>query len=265
MITFRDSRPAHHRAVSDLWPETGLPLRNHPAAQLRVGARTKKILLGLILLGLLTAAGGVGTPCARAADPLYLLTQGDQDTLLLGRIAAIEGAVLTLDPVTTLAGMTSRGPVQIEQRATRASLQVGDQVVVSADMPGGALLEKWGVFQVNGEEAADLTILAGPYSPGELLAIQRYLRSGGLDNDFAVEGQTIYLRHPDGSREMIFPVTGVALPQRWTETPVAGAGRGLSQSGWHLEYLALAAVVLVLLYVLIRHRPKPPSRRRSPS
>ncbi|NLT35743.1 MAG: hypothetical protein GXX83_07575 [Gaiellales bacterium] len=208
----------------------------------------------------------MATPSARAADPLYLLTQGDQDTLLLGRIAAIEGTVLTLEPVSALAGMKPRGPAQVEQRATRETLQVGDEVVVSADMPGGdVLLEKWGIFEVRDGETADLTILAGPYSPGELLAIQRYLRSGGLDNDFAVEGDTIYLRRPDGTRETIFPVTGIALPQRWTETPVSGFGRGLSQSGWHLEYLALAAVVLILLYILIRYRPKPPPRKRSSS
>ncbi len=256
MITSRDYRPADYAGSA--------PVRS-PAGRVQAGVRRKTILLGLILVGLLAATGWVGTPSARAADPLYLLTQGDQDTLLLGRIAAIEGTVLTLDPVTALAGMTVRGPVQVEQRATREALKVGDEVVVSADIPGGVLLEKWGIFQVSGEAAADLTILAGPYSPGELLAIQRYLRSGGLDNDFAVEGETIYLRHPDGSRETIFPVTGVALPEQWTETPVASAGRGLSQSGWHLEYLALAAAVLILLYILIRYRPRPPSRQRSSS
>lgn len=234
-----------------------------PGGHRRVDVRRNIILLGLILWGMLAVTGWVGTPGAYAADPLYLLTQGDQDTLLLGRIAAIEDAVLTLSPVTALAGMTVRGSAQVEQRATREALQVGDQVVVSADIPGGGvMLEKWGIFEVSGAEAADLTIQAGPYSPGELLAIQRYLRSGGLDNDFAVEGRTIYLRHPGGTRETIFPVAGLALPEQWTETPVAGAGRGLSQSGWHLEYLALAAVVLILLYVLFRYRPRPPSRQR---
>lgn len=241
-------------------------------------------LLLTLTLALALALAARSAPPLLAADPLYLLTHGDQDAIVLGTVAALDEAFLTLDPARALAGLSMSASLEISQKAIRPALAVGDQVIASVDFSGGAFQEKWGIFQVGSAGASDtvegaagsggtpdvvvggetdgdldtLRVLAGPYPPGDLLAVQRYLRSGGRDSDFIREGDSVYLIHPDGARELIHPLSGEPLPQQWSETPLSGQAESRSGSGWRLEYLAPAAAVLLLLVFLLRRRPQVP-------
>lgn len=234
---------------TDDGPRLGTGRRHH---RCRPAARA----VALVLLWMIAVTGFPSS--AHAADLLWRLTHGDQDALVIGVLTATGGDELQLVSARTLAGLPVAAEVRIRTRADAPPWPQGSAVVASVDVAGPVLTEKWGVFRVSSANPADLTVLEGPLTDGELAAFQRYLNSDGRDSEFTFIADRVYVKKSGGSLELIYaaPETSSDTSSNPT-TPRAPT----ETTGWNLGYLAGAAGVLVVILILFRFRPRPPAPR----
>jgi hypothetical protein len=73
------------------------------------------------------------------------------------------------------------------------------------DRDGEKYLIAYGIYQVSSLDIQTLQVLDGPLWRGDLAALQWYINSGGLENDFYFVDSTAYVRNSDGTSTQIYP------------------------------------------------------------
>ncbi|HEX3048168.1 MAG TPA: hypothetical protein VHY08_25675, partial [Bacillota bacterium] len=66
---------------------------------------------------------------------------------------------------------------------------------------------QWGLYRVSSLNRGTLRILESILAPGDRAALERYIHSGGRDNEFFFIEGGAFLRYPDGTVTQIYPET----------------------------------------------------------
>jgi len=153
-------------------------------------------------------------PSVYAGDVLARLTHGDQYSLVLGTVVSVSDTTARFEVETIISGesLPSVVGVQVpggfmEMLAPHMRLEPSDYAVLSLDKEATKYTIAWGFFKVSSLDIATLEIIEGPLPPGDLAALQWYINSGGVENDFYFSGTTAYVRHPDGTSTQLYPPT----------------------------------------------------------
>lgn len=163
-----------------------------------------------LALGLIVALVSMVSPLY-AADVLARLTHGDQYALALGTVVAMSESVADVEVATVIAGESLPDVISVAvpgefmaMAAPGMRLTPGDAAVFSLNRDAATYSVAWGVFKVSSLELATLEVIEGPLPRGDLAALQWYLNSGGVENDFYFIGTTAYVRRPDGTSVQIY-------------------------------------------------------------
>jgi hypothetical protein len=164
-----------------------------------MGMRGMGSVIGKIgSVGLLMVLAG---PTA-AGDPLFMLTHGDQDALVLGTVVAATPEMLTFQPAVEIPGqriglpMGKPQPIKIRQTDCgrlswyQSPLAVGDRALVSLRAEGDQYRLAWGAFHVSSLELATLQV-AKVEQDSDLIALQWYLNSCAQENEFSFDGSAL--------------------------------------------------------------------------
>ncbi len=147
-----------------------------------------------------------------AADVLNRLTHGDQYSLALGMVVSTSDTAMTFQVETVISGESLPSIISVkitgafmERAAPNTELEPGEYAVLSLDKEAGMYTVAWGFFEVSSLDMATLKVIAGPLPPGDLVAFQWYINSGGVENNFYFIGTTAYVRHSDGTSTRLDP------------------------------------------------------------
>lgn len=186
-----------------------------------------------------------------AADALHRFTHNDQDSLVLGTVAAIKEEKVVVQVSKTISGQTLPGIISVKEPRGLVKLSPNDKVLLSLDKADGHYKVAWGYCVVSSLDPKNLKVISGNFSKGEQSAIEHYVNSGGKENDFAFDGTTGFLRHQDGTSEQIYPPVktdskGVSKPQE-----AKPAGKEANVMG---KSLIISFILIFLSMVLVFRR-----------
>lgn len=147
-----------------------------------------------------------------AADVLSRLTHGDQYSLALGTVVSTSETTMTFQVETVISGKSLPSIISVkvpgasmEIAAPDTKLATSEYAVFSLNKEAGMYTIAWGFFEVSSLDIATLKVIEGPLPPGDLVAFQWYINSGGVENDFYFIGTTAYVRHSDGTSTQLYP------------------------------------------------------------
>jgi hypothetical protein len=202
---------------------------------------------------------GITASSSWAGDPIFLLTHGDQDALVLGKVTAATPEMLQFQPTVEIPGQRGHLPIGklIEIRQTdggrlnqhQSPLAVGDRALVSLRAEGDHYRLAWGAFQVSSLELPTLRITNVEKS-SDLIMLQWYLNSCGQDNAFSGDGSTVFVQ----SNRKNWPI-GQKLGENWVMLGHATCSQWGGVNYWS-PWMGLAAVPIGLLSYLWARRSR---------
>ena len=148
---------------------------------------------------------------AYAMDTLYALTHGQQYALAVGEVkeADANSAKIRIDEIISgemLPDLISLNIPGDFLPQYEPEIKPDDYVVLSINKEENEYVIAMGYYRVTGLDINTLEILEGPLPQGDLAALQWYINSGGVENDFYFIETNAYVRHFDGSSTMIYPM-----------------------------------------------------------
>jgi hypothetical protein len=170
----------------------------------RIMSQLKKVSILITLITCLLPTAGL------ASDILSRLTNNGQYALALGTITSVSDSTAEFHVEAIIAGYSIPGALLIEVperylNSTTPKIQPNDFVVLSLDREGEKYLIAYGIFHVSSLDLQTLEVLDGPLWRGDLAALEWYINSGGLENDFYFVESTAYVRNSDGTSIQIYP------------------------------------------------------------
>lgn len=148
---------------------------------------------------------------ALAADLLWRLTHGDQDSLVIGEVKKVAGEIIELKVAHVISGRPTKGLINVEVKEEDLQrigqeIKDGDKLVLSLNLKGGRYSIKWGIYKVSSLDYKSLKILAPNQWPGDMAALQWYINSNGKDNDFYFKEGAVFVRDNSGGSRQIYPL-----------------------------------------------------------
>jgi hypothetical protein len=186
-----------------------------------------------------------------AGDPIFLLTHGDQDALVLGTVTAATSEMLQFQPAIEIPGQRGQlpmgKPIEIRQsdggrlNQYQSPLAVGDRALVSLRAEGDHYRLAWGAFHISSLELPTLKV-ANVEKSSDLIMLQWYLNSCAQDQEFSFDGRTVFVQ--SGLQKL--PI-GVQFGSTWVELghPACSGPLGGVNYGW--LWAGLVAVPIGLL------------------
>lgn len=157
-----------------------------------------------------------------AMDALYALTHGKQYSLALGEVTKIDAGSTKINIKNIISGESLPDVISVKIPGDylptyEPTIEPNDYVIFSLNKEVNEYVVALGYFRVTGLDIKTLEILEGPLPQGDLAALQWYINSGGVENDFYFMGINAYVKHSDGSSTMIYPMSKtISSP---TQTP----------------------------------------------
>lgn len=166
-----------------------------------------------------------------AADALYRMLhteevesfRKDQDALVVAQLTAYGKQGFEISVSKVLSGKIDKNALWVRDGfkygwtlGEEHLPQVGDACVLSLKREKDMYVVAWGAFKADSTDYRTLQLLTPEtrYSSCEadVAAIQWYVNSGGKENNFYFENTRAYVRRPDGSSVMIYPVEDIEKP-----------------------------------------------------
>ncbi|MFA5858794.1 MAG: hypothetical protein WC955_06990 [Elusimicrobiota bacterium] len=165
----------------------------------------KNVVIGLLIMFLCI-------PKVYSGDLLsWLINPLSQYSLAVGTVIDKKNGKIVVNIKKVISGneLSSRIEINSSVSSSVEGVNTGDHIVVSLDKTGADYSIKWGIMKTSTSEYEALQVLEAPLGPAETAAFQRYINSGGKDNDFIFYEDKAYLRKWDGTKVLLYP-SGIA-------------------------------------------------------
>lgn len=169
-----------------------------------------KVYMLLILL-LLVVSIATAWP-AFAADMLWRITHGDQDSLVLGKVEKTGKNTLEVSVAKEISGKPTKPLIEVEVNKSDLAwlgqeINQGDKLILSLVQNGGRYAIKWGIYKVSSLDYKTLKIVAPNKWPGDMAALQWYINSNGKENEFYFKEGAVFVKDKSGASKQIYPLT----------------------------------------------------------
>lgn len=190
-----------------------------------------------------------------AMDTLYALTHGAQYALALGEVTEIDAGLAKINIKEIISGRALPDLISVKIPGdflpeSEPKIKPNDYVVLSINKEENEYVIAMGYYKVTGLDIKTLEILEGPLPQGDLAALQWYVNSGGVENDFYFIGTNAYVRYSDGSTTMIYPMIEANPTPTQTEK-LDGTTKPVEQNPISSETIAQNQISNPFLNILI--------------
>lgn len=209
----------------------------------------KKIIVFLILILSISFN-------AMAADLLWRITHNDQDSLVLGEVEKVDNNLIDVKVEHVISGEKTDSEIRVEVRDVFLEqingLQVGDKILLSLDKEILNYSVEWGIFKVSTLDYKDLKILSPTNS--DTPALEFYINSNGVYNDFSFSEGEIYVKDQNGQRLEIYPNNNALhlLKNVEVKTLNKEVNKLTSQTVFY-TYLIVMVVLITLAFLYFRN------------
>lgn len=249
----------------------------------------KRVFVVLIII----VAIIVGSTPVLAADALYRMLHADeveqfreeQDAFIVGQLVDKKGDKYQVKILKVISGKMNADTFlladdfQYGYGKVDFNPAINDYCVMSLKKTGDYYKRAWGIFKATSGDYKTLKLLSEDikYSVcnGDVAAVEWYVNSGGMENDFSFVREKVFVRRVDGQNLQIYPkeeageVTETAVGNSTLKTEVADKENKQPEDvrvNQHNEFkikpqlLAgiIVSFVLVLLLVAIKMKRRKP-------
>lgn len=210
----------------------------------------KKILVFLILILVISSTNAI------AADLLWRITHNDQDSLVLGEVKKVDNNMVDVKVEHVISGEKIDSEIRVDVNdyfVERINgLQEGDKILLSLNKEVFNYSVKWGIFKVSSLDYRDLQILS-PINV-DTPALQFYINSDGVYNDFSFPEGEIYVKDQNGQRFEIYPNNNALhLLNNLEEKPLNNEVNKLTSQTTFILYLVVMLVIIILAFLYFRN------------
>lgn len=210
----------------------------------------KKILVFLILILVISSTNAI------AADLLWRITHNDQDSLVLGEVKKVDNNMVDVKVEHVISGEKIDSEIRVDVNdyfVERINgLQEGDKILLSLNKEVFNYSVKWGIFKVSSLDYRDLQILS-PINV-DTPALQFYINSDGVYNDFSFPEGEIYVKDQNGQRFEIYPNNNALhLLNNLEEKPLNNEMNKLTSQTTFILYLVVMLVIIILAFLYFRN------------
>lgn len=210
----------------------------------------KKILVFLILIL------GISSTNAIAADLLWRITHNDQDSLVLGEVKKVDNNMVDVKVEHVISGEKTDSEIRVDVNdyfVERINgLQEGDKILLSLDKEILNYSVEWGIFKVSTLDYKDLKILSPTNS--DTPALEFYINSNGVYNDFSFPEEGIYVKDENGQRFEIYPNNNALhLLNNLEEKPLNNEVNKLTSQLAFILYLVVMMVIITLAFLYFKN------------
>lgn len=165
----------------------------------------------LLILFLLVVSIATAWP-AFAADMLWRITHGDQDSLVFGKVEKTGKNTLEVSVAKVISGKPTKPLIEVEVKESDLAwlgqeINQGDKLVLSLVQNGERYAIKWGIYKVSSLDYKTLKIVAPDKWPGDMAALQWYINSNGKENEFYFKEVAVFVKDRSGASKQIYPLS----------------------------------------------------------